>query len=91
MAASAVWAPAFPAARQAGENLPQHPRWKFVFVNFITTHPFFVPTQFGAADAAALLGVTYEWTGSARFDVPEMVDALDAAIRADVAGPESPE
>src|SRR5271168_803833 len=36
---------------------PDHPRWKFVFVNHVTTNPFFVPTQYGIQDACALLGV----------------------------------
>ena len=35
---------------------PDHPRWKFVFVNHVTTNPFFVPTQYGIQDACALLG-----------------------------------
>ena len=31
---------------------PKHPKWKFAFINHVTTNPFFVPTQYGAADAA---------------------------------------
>ena len=37
---------------------------KFVFVNHVTTNPFFVPTQYGAEDACKLLGCSYQWTGS---------------------------
>ena len=37
-----------------GGNYPTHPKWKFAFVNHVTTNPFFVPTQYGAADACAL-------------------------------------
>ena len=44
---------------------PAHKRWKFVFVNHVTTNPFFVPTQYGIQDACALLGCDYQWTGSA--------------------------
>ena len=34
---------------------PKHPKWKFAFINHVTTNPFFVPTQYGAADAAKLI------------------------------------
>src|SRR5687768_15755786 len=37
---------------------------KFVFVNHVTTNPFFVPTRYGAEDACKLLGCSYQWTGS---------------------------
>ena len=59
---------------------PAHPRWRFVFVNHVTTNPFFVPTQYGIADACSLLGCTYQWTGSEISDVAQMVNAMDAAI-----------
>ena len=61
---------------------PSHPRWKLVFVNHVTTNPFFVPTQYGIQDACALLGCDYQWTGSANADVGEMVNAMNAAIAA---------
>src|ERR1700749_604677 len=38
-------------------KFPKTPAWKFVFVNHITTNAFFTPTQYGLADAAALLGL----------------------------------
>src|SRR5450759_222428 len=38
--------------------------YKFTFVNHVTTNPFFVPTQYGAADACKLLGCSYQWAGS---------------------------
>jgi simple sugar transport system substrate-binding protein len=59
---------------------PDHPKWKFVFVNHVTTNPFFVPTQYGIQDACALLGVDYQWTGSETSDVAQMVNAMNAAI-----------
>ena len=59
---------------------PPHPRWRFVFVNHVTTNPFFVPTQYGIQDACALLNCDYQWTGSANADVAEMVNAMNAAI-----------
>ena len=33
-----------------------HPKWKFNFVNHVTTNPFFVPTIYGAQDACSVLG-----------------------------------
>ena len=41
-------------AADAG-SFPAHPKWKLVFVNHVTTNPFFVPTQYGIQDACALL------------------------------------
>ncbi len=47
-------------------NFPKTPPWQFWFVNHVTTNLFFVPTQFGFKDAAALLGLpTPKWSGSA--------------------------
>ena len=59
---------------------PSHPKWNFVFVNHVTTNAFFTPTQYGAADACALLGCSYQWTGSATNDVSEMVNAINLAV-----------
>ena len=53
---------------------------KFVFVNHVTTNPFFVPTKYGAADACKLLGFTYQWTGSENSNVNEMVNAVNTAV-----------
>ena len=64
-AAAATNAP----AAGGGGNYPSHPKWKFAFINHVTTNPFFVPTQYGAADACALVNCTYQWTGSAKSDV----------------------
>src|SRR6266567_2763208 len=61
-------------------NFPSHPQWNFVFVNHVTTNPFFVPTQYAMQDACALLGCKYQWTGSQNSVVSEMVDAFNAAI-----------
>ncbi|MEA2740630.1 MAG: simple sugar transport system substrate-binding protein, partial [Acetobacteraceae bacterium] len=61
---------------------PGRPRWRFVFVNHVTTNPFFVPTQYGLEDACLLLGCDHQWTGSATSDVAEMVNAMNAAIAA---------
>ena len=45
------------AAKNTAGDFPSTPPWKFAFVNHVTTNPFFVPTQYGLADAAALLGI----------------------------------
>jgi simple sugar transport system substrate-binding protein len=72
------------AAFAAGESgaLPTHPTWKFVFVNHVTTNPFFVPTQYGIADACSILGCTSQWTGSQTSVASQMVNAMDTAITA---------
>src|SRR5689334_17014403 len=49
---------------------PHTPKWKFVFVNHVTTNPFFTPTQYGAQDACKLLGCDFQWTGSQDSVVP---------------------
>jgi simple sugar transport system substrate-binding protein len=57
-----------------------HKKYKFVFVNHVTTNPFFTPTQYGAADAAKLLGCEFQWTGSESSNVSQMVTALNSAV-----------
>ena len=63
-----------------------HPSYKFVFVNHVTTNPFFTPTQYGAADACKLLGCSYQWTGSETSNVNQMVNALNTAVTAKADG-----
>ena len=78
---AALLAGAAGGARAADEApFPPHPRWKFVFVNHVTSNPFFVPCQYGIQDACALLGCDYQWTGSETSDVAQMVNAMNAAI-----------
>jgi len=57
-----------------------HKKYKFVFVNHVTTNPFFTPTQYGAADACNALGCEYQWTGSENSNVSQMVTALNSAV-----------
>ena len=71
-----------PAFAADAAPFPSHKKWKIVFVNHVTTNPFFVPTQYGIEDACGLLGMDYQWTGSANADVGEMVNAMNAAIAA---------
>jgi simple sugar transport system substrate-binding protein len=54
--------------------------YNFVFVNHVTTNPFFTATQYGATDASKLLGCSYRWTGSETSNVSEMVRAFQTAI-----------
>jgi simple sugar transport system substrate-binding protein len=63
-----------------------HPSYKFVVVNHVTTNTFFVPTQYGIADACNLLGCSYEWTGSESSNVNQMVDAVNTAVASGVDG-----
>src|SRR6202046_722717 len=65
------------AATGAAGNFPKTPAWQFWFVNHVTTNLFFVPTQFGFSDAAALLGLPKpKWGGSQNSIPSEMVTYL---------------
>jgi simple sugar transport system substrate-binding protein len=68
------------------EVFGSHPAYKFAFINHVTTNPFFVPTQYGAADACKLLGCSYSWTGSESSNVNQMVNAMNSAITSGVNG-----
>jgi simple sugar transport system substrate-binding protein len=61
-------------------------KYRFTFVNHVTTNPFFVPTKYGAEDACKLLGCSYQWTGSDSSNVNDMVNAFNSAISAKVDG-----
>jgi simple sugar transport system substrate-binding protein len=74
------------ASAGGGGNYPAHPKWKFAFINHVTTNPFFVPTQYGAADACALVNCSYTWSGSENAVVGEMLRAFNAAVSAKAAG-----
>lgn len=76
------------AAAPAGQvgDFPETPAWNFVFVNHVTTNPFFTPTQYGISDASALLGTEFQWTGSETSEISEMVDAFESAIAANADG-----
>jgi simple sugar transport system substrate-binding protein len=74
------------AAATGSGDFPSTPKWKFVFVNHVTTNPFFTPTQYGAQDACALLNCEFQWTGSKDSIVAEMVNATKTAISAKADG-----
>ncbi len=69
-------------------NFPKTPAWQFWFVNHVYTNTFFVPTQYGFADAAALLDIPVpKWGGSASTSsVSQMVSFLQTAISAKANG-----
>src|SRR5258708_24227458 len=68
------------AAEEAIGKFPKHPQWKFVFVNHVTTNPFWVPLRYGAEDACALFGTTFQWTGSEKSIATDMVNALNTGV-----------
>lgn len=65
---------------QGAGDFPKTRKFRFVFVNHVTTNPFFVPTQYGAEDASALVGTSFQWTGSKTAKVGEMLDAFNTAL-----------
>ncbi len=69
-------------------DFPKTPAWQFWFVNHVFANPFFVPTQYGFADAAALLGLPKpKWGGSASTSsVSQMVSYLNTAVSAGADG-----
>jgi simple sugar transport system substrate-binding protein len=74
--------------KSAAGNFPSTPKWQFWFVNHVYTNTFFVPTQYGFADAAALLNIpTPKWGGSASTSsVSQMVSFLQTAVAAKASG-----
>jgi len=76
------------ATAAAAGSFPKTPAWQFWFVNHVYTNTFFVPTQYGFADAASLLGIpTPKWGGSASTSsVAQMVTFLQTAISAKANG-----
>jgi simple sugar transport system substrate-binding protein len=89
LAACSSSSTAAPTTKAAGiGDFPKTPAWKFWFVNHVYTNPFFVPTQYGFQDAAALLGLPKpNWGGSASTSsVSQMVSYLDTAISANADG-----
>ena len=68
-------------------SFPKTPAWKFYFINHVTTNAFFTPTQYGMADAAALLGLpTPVWSGSDNSVISQMSSAFNTAVAAGTAG-----
>ncbi|HEY0718074.1 MAG TPA: substrate-binding domain-containing protein [Streptosporangiaceae bacterium] len=75
------------ATKKVAGNFPTTPKWQFWFVNHVTTNPFFTPTQYGLADAAALLGLpTPKWGGSETSTVSQMTTYMNTAVSAKADG-----
>src|ERR1700728_1754423 len=75
------------AASAVAGNFPKTPKWQFWYVNHVTTNTFFGPTQYGFADAAALLGLpTPHWGGSTNSITSQMVSEINTAVAAKAAG-----
>jgi simple sugar transport system substrate-binding protein len=89
-AAAALASPLAESARAATDSPPgfilPHPPWRFVFVNHALTNPFFIPARYGIEDACSIFGVRFEWTGSRRSNVAEMVAAMRRATTTGVGG-----
>jgi simple sugar transport system substrate-binding protein len=66
-------------------GLPRKP-YKFTFVCHVTLDQFFTPCVYGIQDACAFYGCTYQWTGSQKNVVSEMVSAMETAIAEKVDG-----
>jgi simple sugar transport system substrate-binding protein len=66
-------------AKQASGGLPKK-GYKFFFVCHVTLDQFFTPTIYGIQDACAAFGCSYQWTGSQKNVVSEMVNAMQTAI-----------
>ncbi|MDQ0471448.1 sugar ABC transporter substrate-binding protein [Labrys wisconsinensis] len=66
-------------APQPTGGLPRK-AYKFHFVCHVTLDQFFTPTIYGIQDACAAFGCSYQWTGSQKNVVSEMVSAMQTAI-----------
>lgn len=75
------------AASSSGSSTFGNPSWTFTFISQAATNPFFVPTRYGIADAAKLLGCKGQWLGtSTESVVPAMVQVMNSTIAAGVDG-----
>ena len=76
------------AVTSGGNNpFPAVPGQKYYFVNHVTTNQVFTPTQYGLADAAALLGIPKPvWSGSTTSSDAEMISAINTGVSAKAAG-----
>jgi simple sugar transport system substrate-binding protein len=77
---------AFAKVATGASAFPSHPKWKFVVNYPFTTNPFFVPMNYGGQDAASLVNVNWQVTGSKTGQVAEQINAMNQAIAAKVDG-----
>jgi simple sugar transport system substrate-binding protein len=86
-ACGSTGSPASASTKGLAGDFPKTPGWQFWFVNHVTTNSFFVPTQYGFQDAAALLHLpTPKWTGSTNSIASQMTAQINAAVSAGAAG-----
>ena len=86
-ACGSTGSPASASTKGLAGDFPKTPSWQFWFVNHVTTNSFFVPTQYGFADAAALLHLPApKWTGSTNSIASQMTAQINAAVSAGAAG-----
>jgi simple sugar transport system substrate-binding protein len=79
--------PSSAAAGGTAGSFPSTPKWQFWFVNHVTTNPFFTPTQYGANDAAQLLGLPQpRWGGSNNSVISDMTNYFQQAVAAKADG-----
>jgi simple sugar transport system substrate-binding protein len=64
---------------ETSNGLPKK-KYKFFFVCHVTLDQFFTPAVYGIQDACASFGCQYQWTGSEKNVVSEMVNAMQTAI-----------
>jgi len=68
------------------EAADANPNEKYVMVSNVAAHPYWLDAKYGGEDAAAALGVTWQYTGPADFDTPAQVTALEQIISTKPAG-----
>ncbi len=87
LAACSSSSPAAAKGTSSIGDFPKTPAWQFWFVNHVTTNLFFVPTQSGFKDAAALLGLPEpKWGGSTSSSATQMASYIETAISAKADG-----
>ena len=64
----------------------KHPKYHFPMICHVTTNSFFTATIYGIQDACAITGCSYQWTGSQKSVVSEMVSAFNSAIAGKASG-----
>jgi len=60
--------------------------FRFAVISHAIDDAFFVPLQYGVADACELLGCSYDWAGSASNNATQEIEAIDTAVSAGVDG-----
>lgn len=79
-------APTEAAGDESSAPVVADPNEKYIMVSNVAAHPYWLDAQYGGEDAAAELGVTWEYTGPAEFDTPAQVTALEQLIGTKPAG-----